>query len=156
MPLKEHSRYISSSFGRALAHRQRAAAVQVPIFKQRRLGEATRDAVATGSPQAVVDAVVQHAMLSTRGERELFEIVDIESEVRSWSQYPVVQPLAAGARCSVLFSISVPLPHGRKTILPAHQCTDPQAVCNNFGTAGARLNLCRHHTGQGHAGLAVC
>lgn len=60
----------------------RIAIAQVPIFKQRRLGEATRDAVVTGSPQAVVDAVVRHAMLSTCGERELFEIVDIESEVR--------------------------------------------------------------------------
>ena len=53
---------------------------QVPIFKQRRLNAVTRTAMASGS-QAVVDAVVAHAQASTRGERELFKIVDVASEV---------------------------------------------------------------------------
>jgi hypothetical protein len=81
----------------------RTARPQVPIFKQRRLGEATKEAVATGSPQAVVDAVVDHAMQATRGERELFEIVDVESHVRSHSSqrcsamWPPVRPAAAAA-----------------------------------------------------------
>jgi hypothetical protein len=77
---------------------------QVPIFKQRRLGEATREAVATGSPQAVVDAVVRHAMLSTRGERELFEIVDIESEARSFAQDLRQRRRPAGVARSAPFS----------------------------------------------------
>ena len=75
-----------------------AAGLQVPIFKQRRLGEATKDAVATGSPQAVVDAVVKHAMQATRGERELFEIVDVESHVR----------LDPSQHCSAVWALARP------------------------------------------------
>jgi len=52
----------------------------VPIFKQRRLTELTRDVVHRGS-QAVVEAVVEHAFQSTRGERELFDIIDVASKV---------------------------------------------------------------------------
>lgn len=54
--------------------------MQVPIFKQRRLTSVTKAAAAT-SPKEIVDAMVAHAIESTRGERELFDIIDVDSKV---------------------------------------------------------------------------
>ncbi len=67
-------------------------ATQVPIFKQRRLTEVMKKAGAQ-TPAAVVEAAVAHAMHSTRGERELFEMIDVDSQV------PLGPPISTHCTC---------------------------------------------------------
>lgn len=55
------------------------ATVQGPVLKQRRLGEVVGAAAKADSVQPVLDAIVKHAFEATSGERELFQMIDVDS-----------------------------------------------------------------------------